>query len=802
MRVAAEVLKRYPWVNTDQSVMAGPHYVFNPRVNVAPNGEISVLPPSDTMNGNLGQRFKYVTESLSRYYCYSGDPIAFSHLKIAADFLLEHYMTPADHPWPKFPISVPLRGKPYGPAQPGGWIQLDLSAGIGKGMLLVYQLTGDARYFEAAKHWGDVFAEKCDLRPQSRPWNRYANPELVPWAKSGDGNIQTGGVVNILLFLDDLIQLGYTGQDAAIVKARDAGRAYLRDKLLPAWYVSDTFARHYWDWEHVVQGITTTGWTAKYLMDHKEAFPNWKNDVRNILSLFFHRACASPNSNGDVYSGAWAYPESSACCGRSLDFCPVFLSRYWARYAVEADSEWAREMTRRKITLGFYHFHEAGKVEDNIDGGQITAIDWSELFGLGPMLCGLEVLEWMPELGPARENHLVRNGGIVHSIVYGKGRIDYSTFNAPADAVDVLRLAFRPRSVTADGEPLEPSEQLDRNGFKLKELANGDLLLTIRRDRKKSISVAGDDPQQVADDGDLSYEGAWSVLSDDKDFGGKVHVADSAAATVTHRFHGNQVRLIGRPGTDGGLADVYLDGKREPTIIDCWIPSATRHQQVLYYRNGLSNGPHELKIVARGEKRPTSGGSKIYIDAVQSSAETAEPNFGSGGGPTHAQRMIFGYTRREPYVDSQGNEWLPATEWVVRTGHRTDPVAMTWWTKPVAEVIGNTQDPEIYRYGARAPEFWVNVTVGPGTYRLGLKLAERREQTDPNRQPMSVRINGQEVVAGLDVAVKAGGFHRAIDLFFDEVRPKNGVIEVRFIGTKGAEAMVQAIEVVPMPMKP
>ena len=68
----------------------------------------------------------------------------------------------------------------------------------------------------------------------------------------------------------------------------------------------------------------------------------------------------------------------------------------------------------RKTILSFYHFHDSGRVEDNIDGGQITAREWSELIGFGPILCGLEVLGWLPDvLGPARENHIVRSSSIV-----------------------------------------------------------------------------------------------------------------------------------------------------------------------------------------------------------------------------------------------------------------------------------------------------------------------------------------------------------------------------------------------------
>ena len=797
VRVAAEFLKRYPWVSRNPSVMAGPHWVFNARVDLDRNGRISVLPATDGMNGNLGQRFKYITESLPRYYRYSGDPAVFGYLKIAADFLLDDYMTPDDHPWPRFPISVPRAGKPYGAAAAGGWIQLDLSAGIALGFVRAYQMTGEERYWTAAKHAANLLAAKCNLRPGNPPWRRYADEGESPWGRTPAGNLLTGGVANILIFLDEVIRLGYTGQDQAIVKARDAGRAYLRDVLLPAWTANDTWGRHYWDWEHPVQGILPTGWVAQYLMDHPDVFPTWKHNVRNLLSLYLNRACVSPASNGDVYSGAWAYPEGCACCGRSLDICPVFLGRFWARYAEEAQSAWAREIVRRKTILSFYHFHDTGMVEDNIDGGQITAREWSEQIGFGPILCGLEILAWLPDVfGAARENHIVRSSSVVRSVVYGKGRIEYSTFDAPAPSVDVLRLAFRPRLVAAKGTPLDLRTDLRGSGYIARGLACGDWIVTIRHDGARSIVVVGDDPQQVADDGQLTYEGRWQAAADRTELHGTVHRADTAGATMLYRFRGNQVRLIGSADTAGGLADVYLDGVKQLVGVDCWAPLPRRHQQVLYYRNGLPNGVHELKIVARGHNNPLASGSQVYVGAVQWSAETAENDFGSGGGPAHPQRLVFGFPGRKPVVDAAGKEWLPGTEFVVRLGDGADSVARSWWTQPVRETISGTKDPELYRYGVHAREFWVNLTVAPGTYHVCLKFSERRDLADPARRPMTLLINGKEVVRQLDVAARGGGARRALELNFDQIRPQHGVIEVR-LAAPGGEAFLQALEILP-----
>ena len=55
-----------------------------------------------------------------------------------------------------------------------------------------------------------------------------------------------------------------------------------------------------------------------------------------------------------------------------------------------------------------------------------------------------------------------------------------------------------------------------------------------------------------------------------------VGVTETAGATVTAAFTGNQVQLIGRAAPDGGLADVWIDGVKQLVFIDCWNPSPRR----------------------------------------------------------------------------------------------------------------------------------------------------------------------------------------------------------------------------------
>jgi hypothetical protein len=52
VRVAAETLKRYPWVDTNESVAAGPHWLFTSSWNIDEKGQIGVSDPGDWMNGD------------------------------------------------------------------------------------------------------------------------------------------------------------------------------------------------------------------------------------------------------------------------------------------------------------------------------------------------------------------------------------------------------------------------------------------------------------------------------------------------------------------------------------------------------------------------------------------------------------------------------------------------------------------------------------------------------------------------------------------------------------------------------
>jgi hypothetical protein len=804
VRIAAETLKRYPWAGKDQAASPAPEFIYNGKWDLDFEGKILPLPQTNHNNGDVGQRNAFVLSGLIDYYRYSGDAAVLTAITASADYLIDHCQTPESHGWPKMLISVPTMGKAYGDCRLGtsdelkdneGKIQLDIAAQVAVELVRAYQLTGNVRWFDAAKHWADLLAQNRRRIPGAAPWGRYANNA----SGNGMNGIQTGGVAVILTFFDELIRTGYSGKNKEIIEARDAGRAYLRDVLLRNWIVYDTWGRDFWDWEAPVQDRHITERACVYMMDHKDVFPNWKTDVRNILTLFMNHNGVSPESNGDVYSGAWAYPESSSCCGRSLWYVTNAISSVFARYATEAGDEWAREIARRSQILGTYDILPDGHSFDLIDGGAFVSRNWFKNAQPKALKDTLRTIEWLPELAaPARENHLVHAASTAKDIRYEKGRVSYETYHSKNDSPDVLRLAFVPSSITADGKPLTLRQDLTENGYTVKTLPSGDAIVAIRHDGAPKIVITGDDPQTSVPASQLEFSGEWNTTAATGDIPSARNTT-KRTASMSFAFTGNQVRLVGRVQETGGLADAYVDDMKQLVPVD-FYGGKRLSGRILYYRNGLVNGPHTLRIVARGARNPLSKGDDVTIEGVQFSNAAADASFGEGGGPKGVQRLVFGYTGRSDYVDSQGNSWKPGMEFVARTGRGTDVVAKTWWTMRQAIFVQQTPDQELYRYGVHWTDFTVNLTVGPGSYYAHLKFAET-QYSEPGQRAISIEINGERVVDGFDVLKTAGAPQSAVDLVFDKIEPANGIIAIRLKGDKinqqQVEAMIQAIEIGP-----
>jgi hypothetical protein len=540
-----------------------------------------------------------------------------------------------------------------------------------------------------------------------------------------------------------------------------------------------------------------------YIIKNHRYFPNWKTDLRNILTLIFNRNGVDGNSHGEVYSGAWAFPESCTCCGTSLSYNQYTAGPTLLHYGRIARNGRIFEIGRRMMIMAAYDSKENGVVRDGIFGKSVATGEWSNLAHPWPLCQIMEALKWTPRIfAPERENHILRTTSVVNNVIYEKNKIQYSTFDTPIKSIDLLRISFEPDKILGNNVQLKNNPIISKNGYTLKKLSCGDYILKIRHDGYKNITITSqNDPQQQIDDSDLNYKGEWKKNKNDKSYNNTLHTSSKKNASVGFIFSGNQVRIFGKVDTKGGLANVYIDGEKQLTHIDCWNPK-TRHKQLLYYKNGLKNKEHALKIEILAKSNPLSNGNNIYIDSIQLSDQSSDNYFGQDCGPTNTQRMIFGYPKRNDYIDNDGNYWRPATEWIIQSGYGTDSVKEAWWTERRSMYIGNTKDQELYRYGVHGKEFTINLTAGQGEYYLILKFAdtplhtflERNKKGGRITHTVSISVNDKKVVNNMNIAEYAGGIFKAADKVIKNIKPKNGIIEVSLKGCDEYGAIIQALE--------
>ncbi|MDP2890771.1 MAG: ADP-ribosylglycohydrolase family protein [Bacteroidota bacterium] len=115
-----------------------------------------------------------------------------------------------------------------------------------------------------------------------------------------------------------------------------------------------------------------------------------------------------------------------------------------------------------------------------------------------------------------------------------------------------------------------------------------------------------------------------------KEIKNQARVSGTVGDEISFTFEGTGVSIVGNWFKDGGKADVFVDGEFKRNI-DCYFNYA--NQQVentnLYHITNLPEGKHTVRLVVKGEKRPESTGTNVYITeaVVFRTADKISENF-------------------------------------------------------------------------------------------------------------------------------------------------------------------------------
>ena len=90
--------------------------------------------------------------------------------------------------------------------------------------------------------------------------------------------------------------------------------------------------------------------------------------------------------------------------------------------------------------------------------------------------------------------------------------------------------------------------------------------------------------------------------------------AEKAGDAIEISFTGSGISINGNWVKDGGKAEVYLDGQLVRTIDTYYNYNKQEHDNVtIWHITGLAEGQHRVKLLVKGEKKPESMGTIVYI---------------------------------------------------------------------------------------------------------------------------------------------------------------------------------------------
>jgi hypothetical protein len=115
------------------------------------------------------------------------------------------------------------------------------------------------------------------------------------------------------------------------------------------------------------------------------------------------------------------------------------------------------------------------------------------------------------------------------------------------------------------------------------------------------------------------FKGSWQQHEVNSDENKKVRqsmYSDKAGDELLFKFTGTGISIEGNWYKDGGMADVYVDGKLHRSIDTYYNFANQEHTVNIWHVFNLPAGDHQIRLVVKGEKRPEAVGSRVYVTSA------------------------------------------------------------------------------------------------------------------------------------------------------------------------------------------
>ena len=494
--------KIIPWYNDEPGIAYD--FVINATWNFwdTMRRDINGLPyymnhqvwrPKNDPRGLGGDQLAMALSSWQLLYQYSGNEKVKENMTFIADYYLTHSLSPATAKWPNIPF--PYNTMVYSGMYDGDMVigkdftQPDKAGSFGWELVKLYKITGKENYLEYAINIANTLAKNMQPGNENKsplPFkvNAYTNEvgilksNIVNGQKIGNSDYTTNfaGTLNLWIALQQL-QKG----NVALYKSATA--------TMLLWFQQYPLKNNKWGpffediagWSDTQINAVTFG---QFIMDHKELFPQWKSDVRNILDWVYQKL---GNKQWEKY-GLTVVNEQTAY--------KVPGNSHTSRQAA-AELQYARDTKdTTNVQLAIDQLNWATYMVDN-DGKNNYPRDEVWLTdGYGDYIRHyLNAMGALPSLAPSNQDHILYSSSVVQQADYppvfmkrldtdvkdsdmSRTLLNYKTFDEKG--TETIRLTQKPAQVILNKKVLNEVRAGTEEGWRWQPLPIGGVLLVNR----------------------------------------------------------------------------------------------------------------------------------------------------------------------------------------------------------------------------------------------------------------------------------------------------------------------------------
>lgn len=454
-------------------------------------------PDFDDRRGIGGDQFAMAISSWRLYYAYTGNERIKENMAFLADYYLTHGLSAAETKWPYLPFpynTFVYSGYYDGDMRIGpGYLQPDKAGSFALELVHLYKVRETPLYLQAAVRIADVLAAHIhdgDTSYSPLPFKVNAFTGQIGLIRERNFNgtwLDTAGYTSnwaptMQLFLD-LQDLG-AGDTSNYRTGFDKLLTWM--KAVPMkWDKWGPFFEDVDQWSETQINAMTF---ARFIMEHRQLFPEWKTQVHAIIDKVHSRFANSKWAKygvtvtneqsvymtpGNSHSARQAADELlyTSLSGDSSFYRNAVRELNWATYAVDFDGRNCFPQDEPWLTDGYG--------------------DYLRHF--------LRAMDAVPALTAAGEDHIISSTSVVQQADYAGHLKKFIFLNFDADSASVMlfyrtfdssgtekiRLRKKPAAVSIEGRTVR--EGNDGEGYNWMPMRSGGGLLTVRRERGKKV---------------------------------------------------------------------------------------------------------------------------------------------------------------------------------------------------------------------------------------------------------------------------------------------------------------------------